>query len=169
MREPTGMLRIEFGHDAQREYLAELDAPLIETVDVPDRALGEHAVLVEGDEGSKRMRVEALGENHIGRTVPLEDAEWRLPIGHAFGRHFLRRLAEGERFGLREQIGRQKIMLLGKLAHRPLKADKVARDQLGSLVDQLIEGMLTVSAGLTPDDRAGLIGNPLAFEVNALA
>src|SRR5215831_9099083 len=38
-----------------------------------------------------------------------------------------------------------------------------------SLVNQLVEGMLAIGAGLSPDDRAGAIGNRLAFTVNALA
>src|SRR5262245_29971325 len=70
MCELTCVFRVELGHDAQREHLAELDAPLIEAVDVPDRALREHAVFIQGDEGSKRVRSRALGENHIGRAFP---------------------------------------------------------------------------------------------------
>ena len=30
--------------------------------------------------------------------------------------------------------------------------EEVARDQLGALVDQLVEGVLAVGAGLAPDD-----------------
>src|SRR6266446_2700047 len=37
---------VEFGDDAQSQHLAELDAPLVERVDVPDCALGKDAVLV---------------------------------------------------------------------------------------------------------------------------
>src|SRR6185312_11755610 len=44
--------------DLLGEYLAQLDAPLIEGVDRPDRALGEHAVLVQGDQGAQRVRRE---------------------------------------------------------------------------------------------------------------
>ena len=35
--------------------------------------------------------------------------------------------------------------------------DEVARDQLRALVDQLVEGVLAVGAGLAPDDRAGRV------------
>jgi hypothetical protein len=39
-------LALELGDDALGQNLAEFDAPLIEGIDVPDGALGEHAVLV---------------------------------------------------------------------------------------------------------------------------
>src|SRR5947209_15772704 len=38
--------RLELGNDPGGEHLSQLDAPLIEGIDVPDRALGEHLVLV---------------------------------------------------------------------------------------------------------------------------
>ena len=37
----------QFGGDAFGQHLAQLHAPLVERVDVPDHALGEHAVLVQ--------------------------------------------------------------------------------------------------------------------------
>src|SRR5216684_3427050 len=39
-------LALELRDDALSQNLAEFDAPLIEGVDVPDGALGEHAVLI---------------------------------------------------------------------------------------------------------------------------
>src|SRR5215217_3145143 len=41
---------LQLGDDALGERLAQLDAPLIERIHVPDDALGEDAVLVEGHE-----------------------------------------------------------------------------------------------------------------------
>ena len=40
----------EFGDDPHGEHLTEFYASLIKRVDAPDRALGEHHVLVERDE-----------------------------------------------------------------------------------------------------------------------
>ena len=49
-------------------------------------------------------------------------------------------------------------------------ADEVAGDDLGALVDELVEGVLAVRAGLAPDDRAGLvIGDLLAVAIHGLA
>ena len=49
-------LLFEFRDDALRQDFAELDAPLVERIDVPDDALGEHAVLVQRDQLAQRFR-----------------------------------------------------------------------------------------------------------------
>src|SRR2546421_9475607 len=56
-------LALELRDDALGQHLAQLDPPLIERVDVPDDALGEHAMLVECDELSERSRREPPGED----------------------------------------------------------------------------------------------------------
>src|SRR3954452_19446265 len=62
---------LQLGDDRHRQGLAQLDPPLVEGVDAPDRALGEDAVLIEGDQGAERVRVEPLGEDRVGGTVAL--------------------------------------------------------------------------------------------------
>src|SRR5277367_3973554 len=57
----------QLGNNRLGEDLAQLHAPLIERVDVPDRALSEHVVFVEGDQASERARGELFGEDHVGR------------------------------------------------------------------------------------------------------
>src|SRR5262245_48822582 len=47
--------------------------------------------------------------------------------------------------------------------------DEIARDQLCPLVNQLIEGMLAVRPGLSPDDRSGFIRDVPALEIGLLA
>ena len=64
---------LELRDDSLGQHLAELDAPLVERVDVPDRALGEHAVLVERDQLAERFRREPLGEDRVRGTIALED------------------------------------------------------------------------------------------------
>ena len=63
---------------ALRELLAELDAPLVERVDVPDRALGEDAVLVERHQRAERRPVDddlgVLLAHAIGRRSPLRSS-----------------------------------------------------------------------------------------------
>src|SRR5664279_1306262 len=65
-----GELRIrpalELGNATLRKHLAELDAPLVERVDVPDDALHEDAVLVERDQRTERLRRQPLGEQCVG-------------------------------------------------------------------------------------------------------
>ena len=52
--------RFDFVHHTQCQLFAELDAPLIEWIDVPDRGLNEHLVLVERDERAERTRRQLL-------------------------------------------------------------------------------------------------------------
>src|SRR5690606_28882604 len=47
--------------------------------------------------------------------------------------------------------------------------DEVARNQLGTLVDELIKGMLAVGARLAPNDGAGLVIHRIAFAVHVFA
>ena len=71
------------GMIARGELLAQLDAPLVERVDVPDRALREHLVLVDRDELAERVRREPLGEDRVGRVVALRSRAVRLaPSAH---------------------------------------------------------------------------------------
>src|SRR4051812_24616285 len=62
---------LELRDDPLRELLAQLDAPLVEGVDVPDRALGEDGVLVERHQRAEGVRGEAVGEDHVRGPVPL--------------------------------------------------------------------------------------------------
>src|SRR5262245_593094 len=54
-------LTLELGRDAVGEDFSQLDAPLVERIDVPDCALHETAVFVKGDdlaEGRRRQSIE---------------------------------------------------------------------------------------------------------------
>src|ERR1051325_1275125 len=61
VREVRLRLALELRDDPLRELLAELHAPLVEGIDVPHDALGEHAVLVERDQRAERLRRQPLG------------------------------------------------------------------------------------------------------------
>src|SRR2546422_8129097 len=67
-------LTFEFGDDALGQFLAELHAPLVEGIDVPNRALREDDVFVKRDERAEHFRCEPFGEDRVGRSVALEDA-----------------------------------------------------------------------------------------------
>src|SRR3712207_312843 len=98
----------EFRKNPRGKLLAELDSPLVEAVQVPDDALNENLVFVEGDQGAEPERGQPAVEDRGGRPVSLEDlvGEERL---QALAREALRLelgpglgfgLAEGEGFGL---------------------------------------------------------------------
>src|SRR5262245_61241515 len=57
-------LAFQLGRDAVGEDFAQFDSPLVERIDVPDRALHENAVLVKGDnlaEGRGGQSIEQKG------------------------------------------------------------------------------------------------------------
>ena len=76
MRDEPGGRRVESccggggigddGRQAQGEFLAELDAPLIKRVNIPNSAFREHLMLVKGDEASERARIEIKRAGKIG-------------------------------------------------------------------------------------------------------
>src|SRR5262249_25197056 len=152
-----------------RQRLAQLDAPLIEGIDTPDRALSENAVLVQCNEFPERFRRELFSDDGIGRMVTLEHAVRYKPIRHALRFRLLGCLAERQRFGLSQNIGDEHVMMAAKRIGRVGKRDKVTRDEPGSLVDQLIEGVLSVGPGFTPVDRTSVKGHLLPIETYVFA
>src|ERR1700734_1349521 len=90
MRDEPSSRRIEVGRglslvandrrQARGELLAEFDTPLVERVDVPDRALREHLVLVERDEPAERTGIEALIEERARRAAAGEALVGREPF-----------------------------------------------------------------------------------------
>ena len=154
----------EFWNDSLRQCLTKFDSPLVERIDVPDSSLGEDRVLVEGDELAQDFRCELLGENRIRRTVALEDAVGHKPIRRAFSFDLLRRFAESQSLGLREDIRQQHVVVPADRIQCFGKTDKVARDQPRALMDQLIERMLTVGPRLAPVDGAGIVIDRRPFE-----
>ena len=150
---------LEFRDDALRQHLAEFHAPLVERIDLPDGALGEHGMFVKSDELAESLRREPVGEDGVRRAVALEDAVRHEPVRRALGFDLLRRLSERQRFGLGEDVGQQHVVVAAERIERLRKGDEVARDEPRSLMDQLIEGVLAVGSRLAPIDRAGRVGD----------
>src|SRR5271169_2156998 len=90
----------EFGDDALGKDLAELDAPLVERIDVPDSALGKDTVLVKTDKLAERRWCQLLQQDRVGRPIAFERAVGHEPVGRALGADFLCRFAKGEGFAL---------------------------------------------------------------------
>ena len=111
-------LALELRDDALGQHLAQLDAPLVERVDVPDRALGEDAVLVERDQLAERLRRQPFGEDRVRRAVALEDAVRHQPVRRALGLDLLGRLAEGQRLGLGEDVRQQHVVVPAERVER---------------------------------------------------
>ena len=79
------------------------------------------------------------------------------------------RLAVHQGFGLGKEVGEQLLVVIANLVVAVGRGDEVARNHLGALMDQLVEGVLAVRTRFTPKDRAGLVVHSLAFAVDGLA
>src|SRR5262249_47482863 len=139
---------LELRNDALREDLTELDAPLIERVDLPDGALREHVVLVESDERAQRFRREPLGQDRVRRTVALDPWRRHEPVRRALRLHLLGRLAEGQRLALGKDVRQQHVVMPAERIERLGERDEVAGDEPRPLMDQLIKRMLAVGSRL---------------------
>ena len=93
----------------------------------------------------------------------------RQPGGDTLGQHLFLGLAKGQRLALGKDIGHQQVVVAAQRVKRPVEADEVARDQLGALVNQLVERVLAVGARLAPVNRAGLVVYRLAGQRDPLA
>src|SRR5258708_33271396 len=150
MAEPGFALALELRDDALGQDLAEFYAPLIERVDVPNRSLGEHAVLVQRHEFSERGWGQTIQHDGVRRPIAFEHSVWDEPIGHAFGLDLLARFAEGERLGLCKYVGQQHIVMSAELVERLGEGDEVAGVEPRALVIQLIERVLAIGSRITP-------------------
>lgn len=101
--------------DGLGQLFAQLDTPLIVRVDVPDAALHEYLVLVDGDESAESERRDLGQQDRVARSVALEHlvrhylldlSLIHLGCSHLFGR-LLARLASHECLGLRQKVGQQ--------------------------------------------------------------
>ena len=97
----------------------------------------------------------SLRKDCIRGTVALKHAVRDQPIRSALSFDLLGRFSEGQRFGLGKDVCQEHVVLAAERIERLLEGDKVARDEPGALVNQLIEGVLAVGSRLTPVDRAG--------------
>src|SRR5580658_9903584 len=121
-------LVLEFWNDALGQHFAELHAPLVERVDLPNRTLSEHRMFVKSDELAESLRRQLVGENGVRRTVALKHPMRDEPIRRAFGFDFFRCLAERQRLGLGEDVCQEHVVLTTQGVERLSKRDEVTRN-----------------------------------------
>jgi len=127
----------QFGNNPLGEHLAQLDAPLIKGINVPNRALREHAVFVKRDELAKNLRREPVGENDIGRTVAIEDTMRHKRIWRALSFDFCGSFSKSESLGLGKYICQENVVVPAQRRERVAEGDEVARDEPRALMNQL--------------------------------
>ena len=65
MRELRLRFALKFRDDALRQYFAQLDAPLVKRIDVPDCTLGEHGMFVESHQFAEGFRSQSFRQNCV--------------------------------------------------------------------------------------------------------
>ena len=140
------------------KLLAELDPPLVEAVDPPNRALYEHDVLIQCNELAQHRRGQAIGKNHgawpVARKVPMRLGRIGPP--------------ECKRLRLRKQIRHQEVVMRLVPVVRLCKSNEIDRNDACPLVKQLIKRVLTVGARFAPHDRPGVARHFRTVESNTL-
>ena len=125
-----GLLR----EDLLREDLAQLDALLVEAVDIPDKALEHDLVLEMRKDGAECFRSQLVADDDAGGTSALEIL---VPVFIV--------LAAGKGHDLRRDV-RAELLLAGAVLDDHivrhlalLKADELDRDDAGALVQELVD------------------------------
>ena len=135
------------GQNLLGQNLTQLDALLVEGVDVPGEALVHDLVLKVGQQSAHGGRSQLLADDDGGGTAALELLVQVSVI-----------LAAGKGNDLSSHIGAELLLAGGALndhigAHLAvLEANELQGNDVGALVQQLIEGVLAVGAGLAEDD-----------------
>ncbi len=88
-------------------------------------------------------------------------AEFFLSLGEGLAVH--------QGFGLCKEVREEFLVMVADLVVAVGRGDEVARNHLGALVDQLVEGVLAVRTRFAPEDRTSLVVHALGIAVNGLA
>lgn len=151
----------QFRQNGLGQLLTKLDTPLIVRVDVPDGTLDKDLVFIHGNERTKSGRSQLLEQERVGRLVALEDLvrdNVFLDVGTHLGTNLLLVLTDHQGFSLSKEVGQQNVVV-NTVANRVESLDggkEITRNHLGTLMDELIEGVLTVGTRLAPDDGTSL-------------
>src|ERR1700745_3710324 len=84
---------LNFRNNALSQELAELHAPLVKRIDLPDRALGENGMFIESDELAQSLGQKPHGKNGVRRAIAFEHSMRNEPVRSALGFHLLRRFS----------------------------------------------------------------------------
>ena len=117
----------EFWNNALRQDFAELDAPLIERIDVPEDTLSKYRVLVKRDQLAECFGVELSSQDCVRRTIAFKDAVRHKPIRRALRFHLLGSFTKCQGLSLGEHIGQQDVVM----AAQPIKGLAKARKSQG--------------------------------------
>src|SRR5829696_826464 len=151
------------GGHLEGELLAELDAPLIKAVDAPHHPLDEGDVFIQRDQLPDDGWRQGRRHDRGGGPVAGEHPRRHDGLRSALGADLLGGFPEGQRRGLGEKVREEELMdvafTVPKRMRRVRHGDEVRGNHPGALVDELVERMLPVGAGLAPEDLTRVGGH----------
>src|SRR5262249_3107547 len=109
-----------------------------------------------------------INQNGVRWPVAGKYAMRNQPIRRPLGPGLLGWLSERKRFTLRKNIRQKYVVVLLKRMEWPRKCDEVAGNEQRSLMDHLIERMLTVGSRLSPVNGVGLVCDGSAIHRHTL-
>mmetsp|Transcript_12077 Transcript_12077/g.18549 ORF Transcript_12077/g.18549 Transcript_12077/m.18549 type:complete len:207 (-) Transcript_12077:1025-1645(-) len=174
---------IQLWQDLLCKSLTQLNTPLVKCIDIPHCSLCENFHFVHGDQDTKHTGSKLLEEEGGGWTVPLKDFVWHKCFD-CLVRHFalefctnlISRLTHCHGLCLGKIVGKKNGVVINWgteiLSNIVLCLDgrqEVTGDELCSLVDQLVKGMLPIGSRLTPNDGSCLDIHLLPIPTNVLS
>src|SRR6516164_4739230 len=85
---------LKFRNDALGKHFPQLDAPLVEWIDIPHGSLSEDAVLIQRHQLTEHYWRKPIGEQDVRRAIALKHAMGQKPIGSTLSLHLFARLPE---------------------------------------------------------------------------
>ena len=160
-RGPRSLAPLTIGRRRDGQLLAELDAPLVEGIDAPDRRPARRPCARRARRAGRGSADRAGGRRSVvvgrlpGKTLcgasALDRSSRALRLQPPRPRPAA---AVHQRLGLGEAIGDEDGVMVAHARLVRLGGDQeIGRDDVGALVQQLVEGVLAVGAGLAPDER----------------
>ncbi len=126
-------------------------------------------MLVQGDQGSQSLRGEALGQDRGGRPVAFAHPVGDLPFGDTGCGQLNLAAPECQALGLGEHVSHELVVMVPQSLDRVPEPDELHWHQPGSLVQQLVEGVLAVGARSAPDDWTCIGADPPTAQVDVLS
>ena len=156
---------------------AQFHAPLVEAEDIPDDALRKDFVFVHRYENTQTARRDLSEQKRIGGPIARKYLErqqllyFRIAFagGCQFGVDFFGGFAFHQRLRLGKEVGHQQFMMLANGVVTDRRRYKIAGNELGALMNELVKSVLAVGARFSPKDGACLVAHQLPVAVGIFA
>mmetsp|Transcript_8499 Transcript_8499/g.12413 ORF Transcript_8499/g.12413 Transcript_8499/m.12413 type:complete len:207 (+) Transcript_8499:150-770(+) len=174
---------IQLWQDLLSKSLTQLNTPLVECINVPHCGLCENLHFIHGDQDTEHTGGELLEEEGSRWTVSLKDFVWHkcfnCLIGHLaleLCTYLISRLSHCHGLSLGKIVGKKdgvvinwSTKILCNIVLCFNGSQEVTGDELCSLMDQLVKGMLPIGSRLSPNNGSSLDIHLLPVPANVLS